>query len=121
MADVIVIDQGKHLGFIDIAGIGFGVQDTIGVLGKGLAIIDEIFPYTANRTVAQTGKLTQTQTFTPVELGANSLQMIPVLFAISFFHIHIPITSTKKRRYQKAPANKTDLTARPERKSAFLT
>ena len=45
VGDVIVSDQAEYLGFIDIAGVGPGVQYTVGVLGIVLPVaLQLLFP-----------------------------------------------------------------------------
>ena len=39
VGEVIVFDQGKNLGFVDVPGIGLGVEDAVGIHGKCLAVI----------------------------------------------------------------------------------
>ena len=38
VADMFVFDEVKDLGFVDVAGIGLGVEDAVGVHGKILAV-----------------------------------------------------------------------------------
>jgi hypothetical protein len=40
---MIIGDEGKDLGFVDIPGVGTGVEDPVGIEGKLLAIPDFLF------------------------------------------------------------------------------
>jgi hypothetical protein len=41
VTDVVVIDQGKNLGFVNVATITPGMQYTVSILSKGLAVVDK--------------------------------------------------------------------------------
>ena len=43
VADVIISDQAEYLGFVNIAGIGPGVEDAVGILGIVLPISLQLF------------------------------------------------------------------------------
>ena len=60
VSDMIVVNQRENLGFIDIAGIGFGMEDAVGILGKGLPVIRQGFAGPANGITARAGKDTKT-------------------------------------------------------------
>jgi hypothetical protein len=65
MRDVIVIDQRKNLGFIDIAGVGFGMKNPVGVLGKRLSVPLLVLLFSTNAILAEAGKGGKTAFFFP--------------------------------------------------------
>ena len=38
MADVFMLDEVKNLGLVDVAGVGLGMEDAVGVYGKVLTV-----------------------------------------------------------------------------------
>ena len=54
--DMIVVNQRENLGFIDITGISLGMEDAVGIMGKGLPVIRQGFAGSANGVTARAGE-----------------------------------------------------------------
>ena len=72
VADMFVLDEIKNLGFVDIAGIGSGMEDTVGVYRKILAVAftDALFEAASNGLRAPGGIGGEASFLLPVELLA---------------------------------------------------
>jgi hypothetical protein len=98
VGDMIVVHQGKHLGFIDVAGIGFGMEDAVRILGKGLPVILEQFGGAAHRGTAATGQAAETGGLQSVKILPDDGQPIPMLFRSPCTHTISSNHPKKKER-----------------------
>jgi hypothetical protein len=91
MGNMIVVNQGKDLGFVDVPGVGPGVKDSIGILSKGLPIISQFFLNPSDSLATQTGKSTEMAALVLIKLYSQSLQNFSVIWRISFNHIDVRV------------------------------
>lgn len=54
--DMIVLDQGEHLGLVDVTSVGAGMENAVGILGKGLPVSLLRFRQTPHCLHAQGGE-----------------------------------------------------------------
>jgi hypothetical protein len=80
VGDMIVVHQREHLGFIDIAGIGLGVEDTVRILGKGLPVILEQFGDSTHCGATAAGKAAETGGLQIIKILPDGGQPIPMRF-----------------------------------------
>lgn len=73
VGDMVVVHQGEDLSFIDIAGVGFGMEDTVGILGKRLAMVSQDFPSPADGIAAEASKSTESGVFPIIQFLLDSV------------------------------------------------
>jgi hypothetical protein len=64
---VVIVDQVKHLGFVNISGIGSGMENPVRIQGKGLPVADLLFLNAADTVTTVGGKRRQISLFALVK------------------------------------------------------